>query len=275
MSKEMSLKAKIRNIAKQKNIPAQVILQNYMFEHLLMRLSLSKYKEMFVIKGGILVAAIVGLDNRATMDLDTTLKNLPLTQPTIQKAMEDICNIFLDDDISFEIKKIYSIRKNDNYGGFCVILNAKLSTIITQLSIDISTGDIITPRAILYKFHEMFDENSSYELWVYNIETILAEKIETILHRGIFNTRPRDFYDIYALTKTQVFDKDIFLDALKSTSSHRGTYNQISNIQSILENLEESNELKMMWEKYRKQFSYASKIEFQQIIEVLKQLLNK
>ena len=271
MSKAMSLKAKIRNIAKQKNIPAQVILQNYMFERLLVRLSASQYKEKFVLKGGMLVAAIVGLDNRATMDLDTTLKNLPLTPEAIRTALEQVCAIPFDDDVLFEIGTISPIREDDIYGGYRVMLNARFDTLLTPLSIDVSTGDAITPHAVQYSFSEIFDEKS-YELWAYNIETVMAEKVETILRRGVFNTRPRDFYDAYILTTTQKFDKAVFDDALRATASHRGTTQQIADVPAILHNIEESPELKTMWDKYRKQFAYAADIEYGQIMTVLKAL---
>ena len=273
MSKAMSLKAKIRNIAKQKNIPAQVILQNYMFERLLVRLSASEYKEKFVLKGGMLVAAIVGLDNRATMDMDTTLKNLPLTPEAIRSALEDICSIAFDDGVVYEIGTISPIRKDDIYGGYRVMLNARFDIMLTPLSIDVSTGDVITPHAVQYNFSEIFDDEKSYELWAYNIETVMAEKVETILRRGIFNTRPRDFYDAYILTTTQKFDITVFEDALKATANHRGTTNQIADVLSILHNIEESPELKTMWDKYRKQFSYAKNITYEQIMDSIKALL--
>ena len=271
MSKAMSLKAKIRNIAKQKNIPAQVILQNYMF--LLVRLSASDYKEKFVLKGGMLVAAIVGLDNRATMDLDTTLKNLPLTPKAIRSALETVCGITYDDGVSFEIGTISPIREDDIYGGYRVMLNARFDTMITPLSIDVSTGDAITPHAVQYNFSEIFDDEKSYELWAYNIETVMAEKVETILRRGVFNTCPRDFYDAYILATTQKFDKAVFADALKATAAHRGTAEQITDVPVILHNIEESPELKTMWDKYRKQFVYAADIEYDQIVTILKALL--
>lgn len=273
MSKAMSLKAKIRNIAKQKNIPAQVILQNYMFERLLVRLSASEYKEKFVLKGGMLVAAIVGLDNRATMDMDTTLKNLPLTPEAIRSALEDICSIAFDDGVVYEIGIISPISKDDIYGGYRVMLNARFDIMLTPLSIDVSTGDVITPHAVQYNFSEIFDDEKSYELWAYNIETVMAEKVETILRRGIFNTRPRDFYDAYILTTTQKFDITVFEDALKATANHRGTTNQIADVPSILHNIEESPELKTMWDKYRKQFSYAKNITYEQIMDSIKALL--
>jgi predicted nucleotidyltransferase component of viral defense system len=273
MKNAMSLKAKIRNMAKQKNIPAQVILQNFMFERLLVRLAASEYKDKFVLKGGMLVAAIVGLDNRATMDLDTTLKNLPLTPDAIRNALEQICAIPFEDDVTFEIGTISPIREDDIYGGYRVALNAKFDTLLTPLSIDISTGDVITPHAVQYHFSEIFDAEKSYELWAYNIETVMAEKVETILRRGVFNTRPRDFYDVYVLETTQHYDKKIFVQALSATVNRRGTADQIADVPSVLRNIEESPELRTMWDKYRKQFAYAAEIKYEQILSVLKEMI--
>lgn len=272
MSNVMSLKAKIRNIAKQKNLPAQVILQNYMFERLLVRLSKSSYKEKFVLKGGMLVAAIVGLDNRATMDLDTTLKNLPLTEEAIRKALDEICAVPMNDDVNFAVGAILPIREDDIYGGYRVMLNAKFDTLLTPLSIDISTGDAITPYAVPFNFPEIFDREKTYNLWAYNIETVLAEKVETILRRSVFNTRPRDFYDAYILATTQQYDQSLFEEALEATAKHRGTAEQIEDRAGILKNIEESPELRAMWNKYRKQFAYAQGIEYEQIIASLKGL---
>lgn len=273
MSKAMSLKAKIRNIARQKNIPAQVILQNYMFERLLVRLSASEYKEKFVLKGGMLVAAIVGLYNRATMDLDATLKNLSLTPEAIRSALEQICVVAFDDDVTFEIGTISPIREDDIYGGYRVALIARFDTLVTPLSIDVSTGDAITPHAVQYNFTQIFDDAQSYELWAYNIETVMAEKVETILRRGVFNTRPRDFYDVYILATTQKFDKTIFAEALNATAIHRSTAEQIADVLGILYNIEESLELRTMWDKYRKQFAYAQDITYEQIIDTMRSLV--
>ena len=214
-AKAMSLKAKIRNIAKSKNIPAQVILQNYMFERFLNRLSVSEYKEKFVLKGGMIVAALVGLDNRATMDLDTMLKNLPLTPEAIEKALSEIFEIDLNDDVKFRLKNISPIREDDIYGGYRVALDAIYETIVTPMTIDVSTGDVITPNAVEFNFTGIFDDELKFELWAYNIETVLAEKVETILRRSVFNTRPRDFYDAYILITTQKFDKAVFAEALE------------------------------------------------------------
>lgn len=269
MSNAMSLKAKIRNIAKAKNIPAQVILQNYMFERLLVRLAQSEYREKFVLKGGMLVAAIVGLDNRATMDLDTTLKNLPLTPEAIRAALEHICAIPCDDEVSFTVGGISPIREDDIYGGYRVMLDARYDTIVAPLSIDVSTGDVITPHAVEYSFNEIFDDSKSFRLWAYNIETVLAEKVETILRRTVFNTRPRDFYDAYILATTQKYDKNLFAQAMQATAAHRGTAEQIADVVGIIQDISESAALRVMWDKYRKQFGYAKDISFELILEVL------
>ena len=158
-SKAMSLKARIKNYAKDKHIAAQVVLQNYMFERFLARLSQSEYRDKFVIKGGMLIASIVGLDIRSTMDLDTTLRGLPLTEEKVLEAVGNIIRIDLEDEVTFETVSINTIRKDDNYGGFCVRINAIFDTMLIPLSIDVSTGDIITPGAILYEFGGIFDEN--------------------------------------------------------------------------------------------------------------------
>ena len=268
-SKAMSLKGKIKNYAKSKSIAAQVVLQNYMFERFLARLSMSDYREKFVVKGGMLIAAIVGLDTRSTMDLDTTLRNLPLTEEKVMEAVENICKITLGDDVIFEVKSIAPIRKDERYGGFCVRLDAIYDTIVTPLSIDVSTGDVITPEAVEYEFSGIFDEEIRIKMWGYNIESVMAEKVETILSRGIFNTRPRDFYDVYILGTTQRYDKKIFLKALEATAIHRGSREQIIDKTGIIEKLSASEELIQMWEKYRKKFSYASEIQYADVMDVL------
>lgn len=152
-------------------------------------------------------------------------------------------------------------------------MNAKYDTLLTPLSIDVSTGDAITPHAIEFTFNEIFDADKSFELWAYNIETVLAEKVETILRRTVFNTRPRDFYDAYILATTQRFDKNIFKEALRATAEHRGTAEQISNVDQILKNISESKELRSMWDKYRKQFAYAEDIAYESILVELQKLI--
>ena len=273
-SKAMSLKARIKNYARENKIAAQVVLQNYMFERFLARLSRSEYKDKFVIKGGMLIAAIVGLDTRSTMDLDTTLKNLPLTKDEILKAVDTIRRIDLGDDVSFEIISIEPIRDDDPYGGYCVRIDAFYDTIRMALSVDISTGDVITPSAILYEFNGIFEEDLKIELWGYNIETVLAEKVETILRRGVFNTRPRDYYDVYILSTTQQYDRLLFEEALAATADHRGSTNSIMDRAGIMERISKSEDLQGMWEKYRKRFAYAESIGYEDIIRALNDLLN-
>lgn len=271
-SKAMSLKGRINNYAKSRGIAAQVVLQNYMFERFLDRLSNSGYRDKFVIKGGMLIAAIVGLDTRSTMDLDTTLLNYPLTEKTVEETINEICRIDMKDDVSFQLISIKPIRRDDHYGGFCVRIDAVYDMIVTPLSIDISTGDVITPSAIEYEFSGIFDAKVRIRLWGYNIETVLAEKMETILSRGIFNTRPRDFYDIYILVKTQKYSKRIFAEALKASAGHRGSLDHISDVSEILQQISASGELRKSWEKYQKKYLYAREIDYDDIMEVLKEM---
>jgi len=271
-SKAMSLKGKIKNYAKSNNIAAQVVLQNYMFECFLARLAVSEYSEKFVVKGGMLIAAIVGLDNRSTMDLDTTLRNLPLTEEKVMEAIEDICRVDRDDEVIFKIKTIAPIRQDDVYGGYCIRLDAIYDTIITPLTIDVSTGDVMTPEAVKYEFGGIFDEELRIGLWGYNIETVMAEKLETILRRGVFTTRPRDYYDVYILGTTQKYNKELLREALKATAKHRESTEQIAVIDEIVKQISESATLREMWEKYRKKFNYAKDISYESILDVIKEL---
>ena len=270
-SKAMSLKAKIKNLSKEKGISAQVFLQNYMFERFLERLSKSIYKDKFILKGGILIAAIVGIDNRATMDIDATIKNYPINIESITKAISEICNTYIDDDVTFTFSRIEAIRDDDDYGGYRVGIISKYDSIITPIHIDITSGDVITPKEIHYLFKMMFD-NKSIEVWAYNIETILAEKVETILRRGQLNTRPRDFYDVYILAKTQPYDRVLFYEALKRTSEHRASIHILSNISRRIYELSESETLKERWIKYTKNYKYAVNISYENIIDVLNNL---
>ena len=274
-SRAMSLKGRINNYAKENHIAAQVVLQNFMFERFLARLSDSSFRDKFVVKGGMLVAAIVGLGTRATMDLDTTLRDFPLTEVEIRKAFREIISIDKGDEVVFLLQSVEPIRKDDIYGGFRVRIDAKYDTIVTPLSIDISTGDAMTPHPVSYIFRGIFDDNIQIPLWGYNVETILAEKLETILRRGVFTTRPRDFYDVYILGTTQPVDKKILRDAIIATSTHRGSTVQISDIASILKQVKTNLALINQWEKYRRQFPYAADITYNQVLEVIERLLEQ
>jgi len=269
----MSLKAKIRNIAKDKNISAQVVLQNYFFERFLDRLSRSEYQEIFIIKGGLLIAIMAGLDTRSTMDLDATVRSLPLDEKNISKTINDICSIAIDDGITFEVVRIDFIREDDEYGGFRVSLSAKYDTIVSPLSIDITTGDVITPKPIVRLFKSFFDDTIQFKLWVYNTETILAEKVETILRRSVGNTRPRDFYDVYLISKTQKFNLDTFRKALCATAEYRKSTEIISNVSEILDAIEKSAILNNHWKKYASEYSYAKGILFEDIIKAIRDLM--
>lgn len=264
-SKTMSLKGRINNYAKKNGIAAQVVLQNFMFERFLERLSASEYRQKFVIKGGMLVSAIVGIDTRTTMDLDTTLRNLPLTEAQIRAAVSAICDIPLNDEISFRLISVEPIRKDDLYGGYRVRLDAAYDTVITPLSIDISTGDVITPSPKEYELHGMLDPDLCIPLWGYNVETILR--------RGVLSTRPRDFYDVFILVKTQQYQPAIFREALQATAEHRGSTEIIRNAGHILDRLEKSKDLQEQWTKYRRQYPYASQIGFETVMDRLRRLL--
>lgn len=269
---DTSLKAKIRNISKNKNISAQAVLQNYLMNRFLYRISMTEYKDKFVIKGGMLISSIIGIDHRSTMDIDTTLQNLPLTEESITAAMHEICDTEIDDDITFTFDNIEPIRDDDIYGGYRVSFYAKLGKINAPISMDVSTGDVITPGAELHIFKDMFDENSFFELYSYPLETILAEKVETVLSRGIDNTRPRDFYDIYILSQNAI-DKKVFFDAFKATSKHRNSFDKISDYNSILSEIFNDKDMNTRWQAYSKLMSYANDIKFEDTIEKIRSIL--
>lgn len=275
MSKAMQLKAKIKNLALKNHVPAQAVLQNFMLERLLERISLSKYKDMVILKGGMLIASMVGISSRTTMDMDATLRGYPLTEKAIQEALSEICAIPLGDEVSLELDHIAPIREDDEYGGFRVAIIAKYESINTPLKIDITTGDIITPEAIRYAFQSNF-EDKKIEVWAYNIETILAEKVETILRRSVLNTRPRDYYDVYIIMKTQrrAINKNLFRTALNATAQKRTSLAALRDQDKILQTIQTDTIMRQRWERYCKENYYANGIEFDDAIGVLKELVN-
>ena len=208
MKNAMQLKAVVKNMASVKKVSAQLVLQNYMLERFLERASLSPYRENFIIKGGFLIASMVGLDSRATMDMDATIKGYPVSSETIQSMIEEILAISVDDNISFEFRSIGEIREGDEYTGYRVALTANYEKMAVPLKLDITTGDKITPREIEYEYKLMLEDRSIHVL-AYNLPTILAEKLETVISRGDQNTRPRDYYDIFILTKLQSGNIDL------------------------------------------------------------------
>lgn len=276
MKNAMQLKAYVKNLAKEKNISAQIVLQNYMLERLLERISISEYHDNFILKGGFLLTAMVGLDTRATMDMDATIKGLPVTKEAISEMFAEICKIHIDDDINFEFSGIADIREEDEYGGYRVSLTGNYSPMAVPLKIDITTGDKITPREMVYSFNLMFEERSISVL-AYTIETILAEKLETIISRGDQNTRPRDFYDVYILNtlQKQNIDNQILKEAFAATVKKRGTEHIVANYKEIIENISKSYVMKDQWTRYQKEFEYAKDISFENTCKAVNELMEE
>ena len=271
----MQFKAFIKKKAQEKNISAQLVMQNYMLERLLERISLSKYKNNFIIKGGFLISSIVGLDTRTTMDLDTTIKGFSLTYESIREIFKNICSIKIDDDIEFEVVDVYDIRETDDYPGIRVSLKANYPPISVPLTVDVTTGDEITPREIEYTFSLLFDDRAINVL-AYNLETILAEKIETVLSRGIANTRPRDYYDIYILytLRKEQCNFDVLLKALEKTTEKRGSQNILVDYNDIISNIRTSKELNDFWNKYQNNFDYAKDISFDETCNTILNIMD-
>ncbi|ALP92459.1 nucleotidyl transferase AbiEii/AbiGii toxin family protein [Intestinimonas butyriciproducens] len=271
----MQLKAFIKKKAAEKNISAQLVMQNYMLERLLERISLSKYKKNFILKGGFLISAIVGLDTRATMDLDTTIKGFTLTHDSIRGIFEEICAVSVADDVKFELADISDIREGDDYPGLRVSLKANYPPISVPLTVDVTTGDIITPREIEYTFSLLFDDRT-ISILAYNLETVLSEKIETILSRSIANTRPRDFYDIYILYSLRGAEcnPETLLQALERTANKRGSQIVLRRYQDIIAEIRSSEHLQGFWKKYQHDFDYAKDISFDDTCDTIQHIMN-
>ena len=274
MKNAMQLKALIKNLAKEKCISAQLVLQNYMLERFLERISLSSYRDNYIIKGGFLIASMVGLDTRATMDMDATIKGYPVKEDSIRKMIEEILGIPIEDGITFRLQSIHEIREDDEYSGYRASLIAEYGRMSVPLKLDITSGDKITPREIEYSYKLMW-ENRSISILAYNLSTILAEKLETILSRADQNTRPRDYYDVYILTKIQrenIDAKSLSL-ALSATAEKRGSAHLLSQFWDILSTVKSSSIMKSRWENYQKDFDYAKGIEFEECCNAISTLL--
>ncbi|MDO5398767.1 MAG: nucleotidyl transferase AbiEii/AbiGii toxin family protein [bacterium] len=265
----------IRNQSKGNSAKAQILLRIYMMERFLERMSLSDYNKNFILKGGMLVSSMVGIDMRSTMDIDTTLKNIPLSEESVKSIIEHITAIKLDDNINFRIKSVSEIMDEAEYGGIRVSLEAALDMMRVPLKIDISTGDVITPREIEYEMPLMF-ENRKIAVLAYNTETLLAEKLETVIARGTANTRLRDFYDIYIILNNSVYEinSDNFSLAFHSTCKKRGSDTLINNAELIINEIEADENMQNLWRAYRHKFEYAKDISWDMVIESVKQLLH-
>lgn len=276
MKNAMQLKAIIKNVAKEKQISAQLVMQNFMLERLLERISVSKYQQNFILKGGFLIAAMVGLDTRATMDMDATIKGLPVNEQTVREMFEEICKIQLADDVTFRFRGIEEIREGDVYTGYRVSMSANYPPMAVPLKLDITTGDKITPKEIEYQF-KLLLEDRSISVLAYNLETIMAEKLETVISRGDQNTRPRDYYDIYILAKLQYanIEPGALKAALNATTEKRGSSAVVKEDRSIMDTVKNSEVMQRQWKNYQKDFEYATDIVFADVCDVVVELMNK
>lgn len=265
-----SLKAKVSNLSKKTGIHNQYIIQEYLFEIFLKRLSKSSYKENFIVKGGLLVSNILGIDLRSTMDLDVSVKDFLLTKDNLKKVIEEIISID-NDEVKLSIEAIKEIRFDNTYPGFCVNIKAEFDGLKTNLLIDITSGDIITFDEIDYKYKPIFDDECIL-IKSYNIETILAEKFETIISRNIDNTRMKDFYDLFMLVKTKWndIDKNVLILAIKNTSIKRGTDKLIERSTDLIGLLENDSVMIKLWYNYRDNYRYAENISYDDLINAIK-----
>jgi len=266
-----SLKVKVSNLALSTNIPNKYLIQSFMFEALLKRISVSKYKDKFIIKGGLLLSFIFGVNLRSTMDLDTTIKGLPLDRTTITKVVNEIISIDLKDNIKLEIENIKDIREEELYSGFNVNLKAEFDGLRTNLMIDITTGDVITYKEVQFEYKTLFD-NEIVNIMTYNYETIIAEKFEAIVSRNIDNTRMKDYYDLYMFVnlKWDDIDKTILRKAIFNTSKKRETLNYIEEADKYIELINEDSKLKSLWKNYQNNYVYAKDISFENTIDAIK-----
>lgn len=270
----MSFKAKINNFAKACGIRPQAVLQTLMFERFLERLSRSRFRQHFVLKGGALISSILGAALRTTMDIDATLTAFPVNEARVLHALQEICAIPLDDDVTFSGFSAVPIRRDDPHGGLRIRFDAHHKSIVTSLSLDVSAGDAITPEPILYEWRGVLDESVSFPLFCYSIETILAEKVETILRRGETSTRPRDFYDVFALVKNAGYRRDVFNDAFSSTVLHRNSSERIKAYKETLAKIEMNPDIRARWDSYTKEYPYAGNIPLKETLEIVAELMD-
>lgn len=269
------IKGRIKSVAKQNNADARTLMRIYMMERFLERLAQSEYRDNFIIKGGILVTAMIGVAHRSTMDIDTSMKNLNLSAEDALRVVNQVKDVDLDDGVSFEVKDVSNIMDEMEYPGIRVTMNANVGRLITPLKIDISTGDVITPRAIEFNY-DLLLEDRSISLWSYNLETILAEKLQTVLARGILNTRMRDFYDIRMLLDTyeDKVNKAVLKDAFAATCKKRGTDHLQEQAEEIIKIIEADEQLRVLWRAYQKKYSYAAEIDYASVISGVRKLMD-
>ena len=276
MKNAMQFKAVIKKIAKETQISAQLVLQNYMLERFLERVSISKYRDQYIIKGGFLIASMVGLDTRATMDMDATIKGIPVNDDTVRKMIEEIITVPISDEITFHLKGVGEIREGDEYTGYRVALSADYEKMSVHLKLDITTGDKITPREIEYSYHLML-EDRSINVLAYNLVTVLAEKLETIISRGDQNTRPRDYYDVYILTvlQNEKIDLNSLKEALEQTTRKRGSTEIVKQYKSVIQIVRESDVMQKQWNNYASKFDYTSGLNFSDTCDAVMNIMEQ
>jgi predicted nucleotidyltransferase component of viral defense system len=264
------LKGYIKNKSDETGINPQILFRIYMIERLIERISVSEYKNLIIIKGGILVASMVGVNLRSTIDVDTTIKTYPVNEQSIKMLFDEILTMSVNDGIRFEYKKIEIIRAEDEYEGYRISLNALMENAKIPIKVDITTGDVITPREIVYKYNLLF-EDRCIEILSYNIETILAEKLETLLSRGIVNTRMRDFYDLYILLKLKgnIIDWSILKEAIIATSRKRGSQKVIIDGKLTITEIFTNQTMRNHWVRYQQKYLYAAAITWEDINEAI------
>ncbi|MDU7384740.1 MAG: nucleotidyl transferase AbiEii/AbiGii toxin family protein [Finegoldia magna] len=266
-----SIKGKIRSLAEKKNLKSQEVLQIYFFERFLERLSKSKYKNNFVIKGGFLISSLIGIENRTTMDMDTTIKGIALKEEKIKDIVEEIININVEDGIRFEIKDISYIREEDEYENFRISLIANVGKTKNPMKLDLTTGDAITPREIEYTYPCIFSKEN-IKIMAYPLETILAEKYETIIRRNIATTRMRDFYDLYTLYKLKKdeINYEILKEAVERTLNKRESWEIMQDYEEIIEDIKEDSYLRSLWEVYLSENKYIGDLSFDKVVDVVR-----
>ena len=273
MKTSEQIKGAIRNISKKTGVNPNSLLQMCLFEGILEKLSKSKYSENFILKGGLLISSLIGVDMRSTMDMDTTLKGIPLNEESISNILNEILAIEIDADIEYKLIKLSPIRQEDVYEDFCASISCIFGKINATLNIDITTGDVITPREMNYSYSKILEEGT-IPIMTYTIETILAEKFETISSRNITTTRARDFYDlymIYSIYKDKI-DKDILRKAIERTSKYRGSFETALQYKEIVELFRESETPKELWKKYTQNNPYAKDVDFLDTISIYEEI---
>jgi len=267
------LKALVRNMSSGNSAKAQLITRNYAMERFLERLSLSRYRDNLILKGGALVAAMVGLDQRSTLDVDATVKNLPLSEIGARRIVEEITSVQIEDGLSFTIKSVSSIMDDADYPGIRIMLEAVLENMRTPLKIDFSTDDVITPREVTFSLRMLFEERT-ISILAYNLETVLAEKLETVIARSTANTRMRDFYDIYVLTNSQThsIDNSVLKRAFANTSEKRGTIALKADADLILSEIEKSTAMIDLWSLYQNKYEYAEGLSWEEVMLAVRRL---